>query len=239
IGINITTGRHSPVLMDLAGLAENDVSGSFAVVGELGSGKSVALKTIASHTLDRGARLVAVDHSDNQEWAALARTLTTANVIDFLEPNQSLDPLRIWDTPAKKKRHTLALITMMLGVSSEDRTFALLHRELERLFNEEHGISNLAELTDHFKHGTFQPRDVDTAGDLADQLDIFATLDFAQTCFDPDLPVVDLSYQATVFCTHGMELPNEQELCGSARGLALAKKMGRAAYAYLAEVGSH
>lgn len=239
IGINITTGRHSPVLMDLAGLAENDVSGSFAVVGELGSGKSVALKTIASHTLDRGARLVAVDHSDNQEWAALARTLTTANVIDFLEPNQSLDPLRIWDTPAKKKRHTLALITMMLGVSSEDRTFALLHRELERLFNEEHGISNLAELTDHFKHGTFQPRDVDTAGDLADQLDIFATLDFAQTFFDPDLPVVDLSYQATVFCTHGMELPNEQELYGSARGLALAKKMGRAAYAYLAEVGSH
>src|SRR5699024_12284662 len=90
--------------------------------------RSGALKTIASHTLVRGARLVAVDHSDNQEWAALARTLTTADVIDCLEPNQSLAPLRIWDTPAKKKRHTLALITMMLGVSSEDRTFALLHR---------------------------------------------------------------------------------------------------------------
>src|SRR5699024_2371869 len=239
IGINITTGRHSPVLMDLAGLAENDVSGSFAVVGELGSGKSVALKTIASHTLDRGARLVAVDHSDNQEWAALARTLTTANVIDFLEPDQSLDPLRVWDTPAKKKRHTLALITMMLGVSSEDRSFALLHRELERLFNEENGINNMAELTQHFKNGDFQGRDIDTAGDLADQLDIFAKLDFAQTFFDPDLPVVDLSYHATVFCTHGMELPNEQELYGSARGLALAKKMGRAADAYLAEVGSH
>src|SRR5699024_11333607 len=90
-----------------------------SVIRDLWTGKSVALKTIASHTLDRGARLVAVDHSDNQEWAALARTLTTANFIDFLEPNQSLDPLRIWDTPAKKKRHTLALITMM---RSEEHT---------------------------------------------------------------------------------------------------------------------
>lgn len=239
IGINITTGRHSPVLMDLAGLAENDVSGSFAMIGELGSGKSVGMKTIASHTLDRGARLVAVDPSDNQEYAALAKTLTVANVIDFLEPDQSLDPLRIWDTPAKKKRHTKDLITMMLGVSSEDRTYALLHRELERLFDEEDGIGNMAELTEHFKTASFAERDVDTAGVLADQLDIFATLDFAQTFFDPELPVVDLSYPATVFCTHGMELPNEQELYGSVRGLSLAKKMGRAAYAYLAEVGSH
>src|SRR5699024_12824933 len=123
-----TTCSCPPVRRGLAGLAENDVSGSFAVVGELGSGNSVSLKTIASHTLDRGARLVAVDHSDNQEWAALARTLTTANVIDFLEPNQSLDPLRIWHTPAKKKRHTLALITMMLAASSARRTFAILTR---------------------------------------------------------------------------------------------------------------
>lgn len=239
VGINITTGRHSPVLMDLAGLAENDVSGSFAMVGELGSGKSVAMKTMASHTLDRDARLVAVDHSDNQEWAALAKTLTTANVIDFLEPDQSLDPLRMWDTPAKKKRHTLTLITMMLGVSSEDRSYALLHRELERLFNEEDGIRTMADLAQHFASGEFRGRDIDTAGDLADQLDIFAKLDFAQAFFDPTLPVADLSYQATVFCTHGMELPNEQELYGNVRGLALAKKMGRAAYAYLAEVGSH
>src|SRR5699024_7109332 len=99
IGINITTGRHSPVLMDLAGLAENDVSGSFAVVGVLRYEISVALKSITSHTLDRGARLVSVDHSDYQDWAALARTLTTAYVVDFLEPNQFLVPYHIWDSP--------------------------------------------------------------------------------------------------------------------------------------------
>ena len=238
-GINITSGRHSSVLMDLAGLAENDVSGSFGCIGELGSGKSVAMKTIASHTLDRAAKLVAVDHSDNQEWAALARDLTTANVVDFLAPTQSLDPLRIWHTSAEKKRQTLSLLTMMLGVASEDRSFALMHRELDRLFNEENGISTLHDLVQHFEFGDFQQRDLDTARDLADQLNIFAKLDFAQVFFDTSLPVLDFSYQATVFCTHGMELPNEQELYGSVKGLSLAKKMGRAAYAYLAEIGSY
>lgn len=239
VGINITSGRHSSVLQDLGGLAENDVSGSFACIGELGSGKSVTMKTIASHSLDREAVLVAVDRSDNQEWAALARDLATANVIDFLAPTQSLDPLRIWPTAAEKKRQTLSLLTMMLGAASEDRSFALLHKELDRLFQEEHGISTLGDLVEHFAFGEFQRRDLDTARDLADQLNIFAKLDFAQAFFDSTLPVLDFSYQATVFCTHGMELPNEQELYGTVKGLSLAKKMGRAAYAYLAEIGSH
>lgn len=240
IGTNITTGRHSTVLMDLAGLAENDVSGSFAMVGELGSGKSVGLKTVASHCLDRGAQLVGVDHSDNQEWAALARSLTTANVIDFLEPTQSLDPLRIWKNDRERKRQTLSLITMMLGASSEDRSYVLIHNELERLFGEHDGISNLLELQQHLESGDFHERDIDTARLVSGQLSIFAKLDFARAFFDPDLPVLDFGYQATIFCTHGMELPNEEELYGSggASKMTLEKKMGRASYAYLAEIGA-
>ena len=241
VGINITTGRHSTVLMDLAGLAENDVSGSFGACGELGSGKSVLLKTIASHTLDRGAQLVAVDHSDNQEWAALARSLTTANVIDFLAPTQSLDPLRIWGTVEERKRQTLSLITMMLGVGSEDDAYVLIHNELDRLFGQEGGISNMHELQRHLRSENIDERDATVARRVAGQLGIFEKLDFAQAFFNPDLPVVDFSFQATVFCTHGMELPNEQELYGNAGkvSLTLPKKMGRAAYAYLAQIGAH
>jgi hypothetical protein len=241
IGTNITTGRHSTVLMDLAGLAENDVSGSFGMVGELGSGKSVGLKTVASHCIDRGAQLIAVDHSDNQEWAALARNLTTANVIDFLQPTQSLDPLRIWKTEDEKRRQTLTLIAMMLGTSSEDEEYGFIHELLQKLFGQERGIANMADLQKHLISQNVDPRDEDLARKVARQLGIFAELDFAQVFFDPDLPVVDFSYQATVFCTAGMELPSREELygTGNASKLSLAKRMGRAAYAYLAEVGAH
>lgn len=240
IAINITTGRHSTVLMDLAGLAENDISGSFAACGELGSGKSVLLKTVASHCLDRDALLVAVDHSDNQEWAALARNLTTANVIDFLAPTQSVDPLRIWESVEERKRQTMTLITMMLGIDSDDKEYGLIDEELDKLLEQEGGIKSLLDLQRHFDSSNVDERDQETAREIARQLRIFAKLDFAKAFFDPELPALNFSYQATVFCTHGMELPSEEELYGTGKGskMDLGKRMGRAAYAYLAEIGA-
>lgn len=238
IAINITTGRHSTVLMDLAGLAENDVSGAFAAIGELGSGKSVVLKTIASMAIDRMAKLVAVDHSDNQEWAALARSLTTSNVIDFLDPEYSLDPLRIWESKGEKKRQALTLITMMLGFDSDDEEFGLIDEVLDILLKRDENI-NMHELHMYMENGQFEPRDQDMATSLARRLNVYAKEPFARAFFDPSLPPMDFSYQATVFCTHGLSLPSARELYGEGKASKLdkTKRMGRAIYAYLAEVG--
>lgn len=241
LGVNITTGRHSPVLQDLGGLAENDISGSFAVVGELGCGKSVLLKTVASHSIDRGARMLAVDHSDNQEWAALARSLTTANVIDFLDPDQSLDPLRIWRSDKEKIRQTLKLITMMLGVTGQDDEYGLINQELARLLSQEDdGIGSMLDLYRHFRDYDFAEHDMATARKIARSLGNYADLDFAATFFDPELPVMDFSAQATVFCTHGMTLPSARELFSESgqKSMSMEKLIGRAAYAYLAAVGT-
>ncbi|MFX8801552.1 hypothetical protein ABTM62_19730, partial [Acinetobacter baumannii] len=38
LGDNITTGRHTPILVDLFGNIQADSSGSFGVVAELGAG---------------------------------------------------------------------------------------------------------------------------------------------------------------------------------------------------------
>mgnify|MGYP001065089021 CR=1 FL=1 len=240
IAVNITTGRHSPVLMEIGGLTENDISGSFGISGELGSGKSVLLKLVGSHSIDRGALLVVVDHSDNQEWAALARDLTTANVIDFMDPTQSLDPLRLWDTDQKKQRQTLTLLSMMLGISATDQRYGLINAELKRLLQDKSVEPSMTAFKDHLTSSDMAEDDKQLARDIARQLDIYADLDFARTFFDPSLPLLDFSAQATVFCTHGMDLPTKEELHSehSRREMSLGKMMGRAAYAYLAQVGT-
>lgn len=240
LGVCITTGRHSTVLQDLGGLAERDISGAFAAVGELGCGKSVLLKTVCSHTIDRGGQVVAVDHSDNQEYAALARSLTTANVIDFMNPDQSLDPLRIWKDEDEKKRQTLKLVTMMLGVSGQTKEYSLINSELSRLRKEGQNIASMDALYHHFSEGEFRDADEDLARQVGRSLGNFRDLDFARTFFDPDLPVMEFSAQATVFCTHGMTLPSKEELFSASgqRGMAMEKLIGRAAYAYLAAVGT-
>ena len=236
---NITTGRFSPVLISLAGLAENDVSGSMGFVGELGSGKSVAQKTVASHSIDRGAQLIAVDHSDNQEWKALAESLTTANVIDFMNPVWALDPLRIYQSPAQRIRETLNLMTMMLGVSVKDDEGILLNAELKKIQNKDLEIGSLRDLKNHLESGNIHEADRDVARRIARLMDVFADVEFGQTFFDPSLPPMDFSAQATVFCTHGMALPNAEQLNNpeARKEMGVDKTMGRAAYAYLASIG--
>lgn len=240
LGVCITTGRHSTVLQDLGGLAERDISGAFAAVGELGCGKSVLLKTVFSHTIDRGGRVVAVDHSDNQEYAALARALTTANVIDFMHPDQSLDPLRIWKDDDERIRQTLRLITMMLGVSGQTEEYSLIRSELTRLQDAGDPVESMDALYHHFHDGNFDGDDQRVAKQVGRALGNYRALDFARTFFDPDLPVMDFSAQATVFCTHGMTLPSREELFSDSgqRRMSMEKLIGRAAYAYLAAIGT-
>ena len=50
---------------------------------------------------------------------------------------------------------------------------------------------------------------------------------------------MDFSAQATVFCTHGMALPNTDELnnAQARKEMSIDKTMGRSSYAYLASVG--
>ncbi len=238
-GTNVTTGRFSPVLLNLAGLAENDVSGSMGFVGELGSGKSVAMKTVASHSIDRNAQLIAVDHSDNQEWRNLAKSLTTANVIDFMRPDWSLDPLRIYTHPAQRVRETLNLLTMMLGVSVKDDEGIVLNAELKKLLNNDLELRSLSHLRKHLESDAVDTSDRQVARRIARLMDVFSDIDFGETFFNPDLPAMDFSAQATVFCTHGMTLPTSDELnnAQARKELDINKTMGRASYAYLASVG--
>lgn len=243
IAANITTGRYSPIYVDLGGLAEKDISGSFAAVGELGSGKSVLLKTIASHSIDRGAQLVAVDHSDNREYAALAGSLTTANIIDFMDPHSSLDPLKIYkDDPRKAVAETLNLMVLLLGVSNTDDEGILLNDVLKTNSTDDHlAFSSLDEVRKYLVSDKIAGGDKDVAIRIARLMAVFADLSFGRVFFDPDLPPMDFDAQATVFCTRGMDLPTEEELASeeARREMTIPKRVGRASYAYLASIGSN
>lgn len=242
IGTNITTGRYAPVYMNLAGMAENDVSGSFGAVGELGAGKSVFLKTVASHCLDRGATLVCIDNSDSLEYAALAQSLSTANIIDFMNPTQSLDPLKLWGFTPQGIKETLNLMIMMLGVSVESDEGIFLNSELRQgaLDGESAKFKSLSGLKEHLLSENIKDEDKTIARRISRLMDVYSEIDFGKTFFDESLPPADLSYQATVFCTRGMTLPSKDELLleSARKEMSINKKVGRAVYAYLASIGT-
>ncbi len=98
VGENTSSGRNAPTFLDLYGATQNNFSGSCAVVGELGGGKSVNLKILAGSVVDRGGRLVVIDRSQPLEYAKFAASLApeSTTIVEILNPRYSLDPLRVF-----------------------------------------------------------------------------------------------------------------------------------------------
>jgi hypothetical protein len=93
---NVPCGPTSVVLHDLEGASDRQISGSAAVAGELGAGKTATLMKLAGDVIDRGGQLVIADRTAKGEWASWAGALTRAVVVNAADPELSLDPLRVF-----------------------------------------------------------------------------------------------------------------------------------------------
>lgn len=245
LGDNITTGRHTPILIDLHGNIRADSSGSFGVVAELGAGKSVLLKAIAGDVLDRGGRIVAIDRTNAREYATFAQSLAydqedsdvhtrkIVRVVDILEPEWSLDPLRVLG-PRKGARMVQSLFALMLNVDPVEPRGVELSRLLESEYMTEHKIDSLGSLMTHLS--TLPDNTIAT--ELLHLIRVVATKEFGTVLFDETIPALDLQADAIVFTTRGLPLPDRAEVEKEHlfKQLPLEKKFGRAMYAVLTQL---
>ena len=236
LGDNITTGRHTPILIDLHGNIRADSSGSFGVVAELGAGKSVLLESIAGDVLDRGGQIVALDRTVAREYAAFAQSLTgkKTRVVDCLEPEWSLDPLRVLG-PQKGARMVQSLFALMLGIQPMEPRGIKLSSLLEGDYMEAHSIDSLGTLMNHL--ATLRAEN-STAAELLDLIRVVASKDLGNVLFDESIPALDLSADAIVFTTRGLSLPDRSEVENEHlfKQLPVEKIFGRAMYAMLAQL---
>lgn len=236
LGDNITTGRHTPILIDLHGNIRADSSGSFGVVAELGAGKSVLLKTVAGDVLDRGGRIVAIDRTVAREYAVFAQSFTGKStcVVDLLEPEWSLDPLRVLG-PKKGARMVQSLFALMLGVQTMDTRGVELSRLLEGDYMEAHHIDSLGAL---MKHLAELGKTNAIATELLHLVRVVASKDLGAVLFDESIPALDLRADAIVFTTRGLSLPDRAEVENEHlfKQLPLEKIFGRAMYAMLTQL---
>jgi hypothetical protein len=109
LGLNITNGPlldlrtpnglTSVVMLDPEGASDRRVSGTVAVAGEMGAGKTGTLMAVAGGVVDRRGQLVVLDRTAKGEWGTWAQSVTDSVVISCVQPEFSLDPIRLF--PAK------------------------------------------------------------------------------------------------------------------------------------------
>ncbi|PPF32627.1 ATP-binding protein [Pseudoclavibacter sp. AY1H1] len=233
IATNISTGREVPVCHSIAALIRENKSGSIGIVGEPGGGKSVFMKGILGDNIDQGARAFIIDRTVLREYAVFAKSLLPDDtaIVDLLNPELSLDPIRMLGPEAGAK-HVFSLMAMMLGVRPRDP----MGIELASLLSPK----NIAELgvrsMDDLRRITAAGERDSVRAHLNGIMNVIADRDFGRVLFDPSLPPADLSRRAVIALTAGLRLPSDASLNAAHlfNDLPMEAIAGRAYYAYLA-----
>lgn len=230
---DVPCGPTEGILHDIDGATDRDVSGSIAIAGELGSGKSVLMKKLCGDVVDRNGRVIAIDRTDMGEWEVWARSVAHVEVVDILQPRWSLDPLRMFG-PDVGSRMAQSFLTPLLDVPPTSDLGVVLADVLDPQNLTRHGLLGLGDVLAHLQ----TDGDGEDALRLAAKIRVFARRDLGRVVFDPSLPTLPLDVQAVVIRTHTLQLPNPVELENEHlfRAMSIEKMFGRAAYALIAGI---
>ncbi|MET9734579.1 ATP-binding protein [Streptomyces sp. NPDC006458] len=234
-GLQLANGGVRPVLCDWSRGPRENVSAAAAWVGELGSGKSVGMKSAMFSVLAAGrrrgvrrGRAVVVDRTEQQEWVRFAEACPGETEIITIDGRAqiSLDPLRIFTEPSEAQRFTESFLTLLLGLSPMSDEGIALSEAIEAVLKEPHPSMRVLveELTNRGAGGD------SFAALAARRLAAARRKDLARAVFDEALPVVrNSTADSVVFAVASLALPTKSELeAGRLEKLQFEKTFGRA-----------
>ncbi|MFE4205401.1 ATP-binding protein [Streptomyces goshikiensis] len=246
-GIQVASGGARPVLIDAARGPRENASASMAFIGELGAGKSVAMKSAVYNVLARGhvagrpgsrGRAVIVDRTKDEEWARFAKACPGTTQLIRIDQNAefSLDPLRLYvdESPKVAARFCESFLTLLLGVRPMDLEGVALSEAVQAVL-EGPAPSMRALMRELASRGAVDP----AANGLARKLGAVARKDLARVVFDETLPVLDTARaDSVVFLVNALALPKKAELASEHRieRLEFEKTFGRALMYLIAAV---
>ena len=236
----------APVLTDFSLGPRVDASASAAFIGELGSGKSVAMKAAAFAVLARGrragrpgtrGRVLAVDRTPSGEWVRFLSVCPGSTQVIEITDNAaiSLDPLRIFEGESAA-RYTEAFLTSLLQVRTMSEEDMVLSEAIAATVRAGRPsmLALAKRLTAAAKSDPAGPAAV-----LARKLRVIARKGQARALFDPSLaPLTVSAADSIVFSVSRMSLPGREELASEIRlaRLPFEKLFGQAVLVLLTAV---
>lgn len=219
IGYNRMSGFNEPVHFDLLGVTEKNKSASYALVGDLGSGKSVLLKILGWVVVDLAGQAFAIDRSRMGEYVPVAASVRGSVVIDPTNPQYTLDLLRVIPGADVAER-ILPVLMRLFQIKAGSPESNLLSDLIEPNYRARHKIKGLPELVTHTAHlarhpdqasGPIADSDPTVIAKVASQLRFWSQRTYARVLFSNDLPPLPLDAPLIVLRTNKLALPGENE----------------------------
>lgn len=238
LALNLSGRRNQPVHLEWFREASRDASPSVAIVGELGAGKTWAIMTMLFHLVDVGGQFLAIDRTDQGEYASPVSTLRNSVVVDMMRPQWSMDPLRIFPADIGVDK-AVDLLTPLFGCTADSpqglTLGELLHPEL--------GVRSIPDMLQVLQQG------MDTGAmpasgkplaagweELHRHLNYWSRKRYAAALMDPNLPPLNLGAEGIVIRTNRVEVPTAEEVA-SGDPIDPSKVFGRAVYGLSTEIG--
>jgi len=210
IGVSLDAGTVRPVLWDVADAPRQDASASLGVAGDLGGGKSVLLKTVASGVVDRGGRIIVIDRTPRREWAHFAQHAAPGRcqIVDAARAEASIDPLRLFER-GTAIRYARSYLSLQLGIGPMTAQGALLKKAVTAAADSATPcMAQVLVALEEMAQG--EGAGAQDAAAMAALLQVVCDEPLAAAVFSPDLPVLTLagtSCDAVVVTTAGLTLP--------------------------------
>lgn len=212
VAVNVDAAGHPPVLFcPSSGPSlpppKGPRSGSFGVVGDLGSGKSFFVKYVAVNTVRRGGRCCCTDRTAEREYARIADWFGDLGQVVQLSGEQagrwSLDLLRVLSGD-EAVNTTTGFITLLTGTAPTEPGGAAVRRAVKAVQREGGGMDRI--------HAALLADGSPYATDVAEILSIYLDSDLARIVFDPTVPPVSVTGRFIVFALPGLVLPSGEQL---------------------------
>lgn len=236
IAVNMENALGQLILHDYFGATEGG-SGSIAMTGDQGSGKSYLQKKLVGQMSDLHLPAWIIDQSEHAEWVVYAQQLGEFDVIDVMNPEHSLDPLKVLP-PEKAGKLFVDLMLPLLELKPKSAEAELLVTLLKPHQREAYRILSSRALIEHLRNsGT------EAAANLRRGLEFWADQEYTHTIFDPvgddgrvwGLPAFEPSKRTVVFKTHGMTV-HKGELRDDTEP---SKQFGRVLFTAIAAYTAH
>ena len=215
LGVSLDGGTARPVLVDPAYGPSIQTSGSMGVVGDLGAGKSHAVKCLAWATVARGGQIVALDRTSMGEWVSFARVCPGRAKIVRLAAGAdvSLDPLAVFDG-ADRARVAIGLLSLLTGAGALDLEGTELSRAVRAVCSRPAG--RLVDVIDELETRGETDRDAETVGR---KLRALSDEGLAQLLFGDSEPLRLENADFIVFHTPELSLPDRDAVMQAHRKL--------------------
>lgn len=204
LGVNVDAPG-TPVLFDPAAGPASRRSGSLAVFGALGAGKSYLIKRCAHATVDRHGRVIVVDPTEAGEYAALAAVMPGRSQVISLDADTDacLDPLVVFDRRDDRVRYAVGFLSQLVGAAPLSPAGITLSEAVAAVVDRG---GRLVDVVDEL--GNIDGRD---AADLARTLRYLADEPMARVAFGT-APPLELSADYIVLRTPRLSLPDRDQL---------------------------